>query len=329
MSEAKPRILLVDDEQEVVQGLRRALARRAKTFDVAVACSAAEALVTLALEPCAVVVSDMQMPGINGLELLEEIARSRPSVGRVLLTGTAEADAATRALPAAHRFLCKPCNVTRIAETCHELHRYAVQAEHASRRDPETHEPNALGSITGLGIDVATLDSARAVIASGRDALLQIVDHPALAAALLHMTGSEFLGGPTAVRTLGDAVDLVGPIYFEQMLDCGLLLPVAGRQADAIIELAEAARARARAMSAAPVDRWELDVLATLLADVDRLGTCDLAQWHGLREPRGAAALLGLWGAPAPVVERMAEGEHEAHPAAPRAVSVERIHDHA
>ncbi|MEO7730604.1 MAG: response regulator [Kofleriaceae bacterium] len=329
MSDERPRILLVDDEQEVVQGLRRALGRRAKTFDIAVACSAAEALVALALEPCAVVVSDLQMPGINGLELLEEIARSRPSVGRVLLTGTAEADAATRALPAAHRFLCKPCNVTRIAETCVELHRYAMQAEHASRRDAHALAPNALGSITGLAIDAATLDSARAVIASGRDALLQIVDHPALAAALLHMTGSEFLGGPTAVRTLGDAVDLVGPIYFEQMLDCGLLLPVSGGQAHAIIELAEAARARARAMSATPVDRWEIDVLATLLADIDRLGTCDMTEWHGLREPRGAAALLGLWGAPAPVVERVAEGEPDARPAASRPVASGRIQDHA
>ena len=325
MTQARPRILLVDDEQEVVQGLRRALARRAKAFDVAVACSAAEALVALALEPCAVVVTDMQMPGINGLELLEEIARSRPSVGRVLLTGTAEADAATRALPAAHRFLCKPCNVTRIAETCHELQRYALQAAHAS--DADAAEGTALGSITGLGIDAGTLASARGVIASGRDALLQIVDHPALAAALLHMTGSEFLGGPTAVRTLGDAVDLVGPIYFEQMLDCGLLLPVSGSQADAIIELAEAARARARAMSATPVDRWEIDVLATLLADIDRLGTCDMTEWHGLREPRGAAALLGLWGAPAPVVERVAEREHGDRPIAAR--PVERIQEHA
>jgi ActR/RegA family two-component response regulator len=310
MTDPRPRILLVDDEQEVVQGLRRAMARRAKSFEIAVACSAAEALVTLALAPCAVVVSDMQMPGINGLELLEEIARSRPSVGRVLLTGTAEADAATRALPAAHRFLCKPCNTATIADTCHELYRYAVQAELASSRDVRAVLPTALGSITGLGIDAGTMERARAVIAHGRDALLQVVDHPALAAALLHMTGSEFLGGPTAVRTLGDAIDLVGPIYFEQMLDCGFLLPVSGGQADAIIELAEAARARARSMTATPAGQWEADVLATLLADIDRLGTCDMTEWSGLREARGAAALLGLWGAPAPLVERVAEQAH-------------------
>jgi hypothetical protein len=124
------------------------------------------------------------------------------------------------------------------------------------------------------------------------------------------MTGSEFLGGPTAVRTLGDAVDLVGPIYFEQMLDCGFLVPVSGHQADAIIELAEAARARARSMTATPAGHWEADVLATLLADIDRLGTCDMTEWSGLREAHGAAALLGLWGAPAPLVDRVAEQAH-------------------
>ena len=322
MTDPRPRILLVDDEQEVVHGLRRAMARRAKSFEIAVACSAAEALVTLALAPCAVVVSDMQMPGINGLELLEEIARSRPSVGRVLLTGTAEADAATRALPAAHRFLCKPCNVATIAETCHELYRYALHAELASSLGP------TLGSITAIGIDASTLARARAVIAHGRDALLQVVDHPALAAALLHMTGSEFLGGPTAVRTLGDAIDLVGPIYFEQMLDCGLLLPVSGRPAEAIIELADNARGRARAMSASSVGLWDADVLAALLADIDRLGTCDMTQWSGLREPCGAAALLGLWGVPAPIVESVAERERNTRPAEIRPVGDE-LWDHA
>jgi CheY-like chemotaxis protein len=302
MSEAPPRILLVDDEREVVSGLRRALTRCASSFEIVIACSAAEALVTLALAPCAVVVSDVQMPGINGLELLEEIARTRPTVGRVLLTGTAEADAATRALPAAHRFLCKPCNIRTIAETCRELHRYSVLAEAA---DPSPSDPAlVMGSITALGIDAATIEQSRAAVSAGRDAVLEIIEHPALAAALLHMTGSEFLGARTEVTTLTEAVDLVGTSYFEQMLDSGFLLPVAGDAATPIIELAE--RARARAAAASRSSGSSLEALAALLLEVDRLGTSDMTQWSGLREPCGAAALLGLWGAPAPLVNQLA-----------------------
>jgi CheY-like chemotaxis protein len=301
MSEALPRILLVDDELEVVSGLRRALTRCARSFEIVVACSAAEALVTLALAPCAVVVSDVQMPGITGLELLEEIARTRPTVARVLLTGTAEANAATRALPTAHRFLCKPCNIKMIADTCRELHRYAMVAEAAA---PPSDPALAMGSITALGIDAETIERSRAAVLAGRDAVLAIIEHPALAAALLHMTGSEFLGARTEVTTLTQAVDLVGTSYFEQMIDSGFLLPVAGEAATPIIELAERARARAEAVRRS--NGSPIEVLAALLLEVDRLGTSDMTRWSGLRESRGAAALLGLWGAPAALVEQLA-----------------------
>ncbi|HSR99209.1 MAG TPA: response regulator [Kofleriaceae bacterium] len=299
--EVPPRILLVDDELEVVSGLRRALTRCARSFEIVIACSAAEALVTLALAPCAVVVSDVQMPGITGLELLEEIARTRPSVGRVLLTGTAEANAATRALPTAHRFLCKPCNIRVIAETCRELHRYALAAEAAG---PANDPALAMGSITALGIDVATIERSRAAVLAGRDAVLEIIEHPALAAALLHMTGSEFLGARTEVTTLTEAVDLVGTTYFERMIDSGFLLPVSGEAAAPIIDLAERARARAHAVRRA--NGSSIEALAALLLEVDRLGTSDMTTWYGLRESCGAAALLGMWGAPAPLVDQLA-----------------------
>lgn len=309
MTGALPRILLVDDELEVVSGLRRALARGARSFEIVVACSAAEALVTLALAPCAVVVSDIQMPGITGLELLEEIARTRPTVGRVLLTGTAEANAATRALPAAHRFLCKPCNIKRIAETCRELHHYAMVAEAAG---PQNDPSLTAGSITALGVDADTIDRSRAAVLAGRDAVLAIIEHPALAAALLHITGSEFLGAHTEVSTLTEAVDLVGMSYFEQMIDSGFLLPVTGEAATPIIDLADRARARAEAVKRS--NGSSIEVLAALLLEVDRLGTSDMTTWHGLRESCDAAALLGLWGAPVPLVEQLARQRKDADP---------------
>jgi len=48
-------------------------------------------------------------------------------------------------------------------------------------------------------------------------------------------------------------------------------------------------------------------VLAALLQDVDRIGSSDMAEWSGMRPPRGAAALLGLWGAPASIIHRLTE----------------------
>jgi hypothetical protein len=141
-------------------------------------------------------------------------------------------------------------------------------------------------------------------VTAGRDALIQVIDHPALAAALLHMTGSEFLGARTEVSTLSEAIDLVGTLYFEQMIDSGLLLPLDGAPAEAIEALAE--RGRARMQSALDAGASPTDGLAALLLEVDRLGTSDTTEWSGLRRPCDPAALLGLWGAPALLVERIA-----------------------
>jgi hypothetical protein len=170
----------------------------------------------------------------------------------------------------------------------------------------------AMGSITALGIDAETIERSRAAVLAGRDAVLAIIEHPALAAALLHMTGSEFLGARTEVTTLTGAVDLVGTTYFEQMIDSGFLLPVTGDAAAPILELAERARARAEAMRR--TNGSSIEVLATLLLEVDRLGTSDMTRWDGLRASRGAAALLGLWGAPASLVEKLAELRKGAEP---------------
>ena len=315
MSPPRPRILLVDDEQHVVSGLHRALSRKTSAFEIATACSAAEALVALAVAPCAVVVSDMQMPGINGIELLDEIARVTPHVGRVLLTGTAEADAATRALPTAQRFLCKPATVKTIADTCQDLYRYAKLAQLTGPSVEDGGEPLAVGSITALAIDAATVERARSAVSAGHDALLQVIDHPALAAALLHMTGSEFLGARTEVSTLSEAIALVGTLYFEQMIDSGLLLALEGAAADPIVALAQ--RGRERMQSAAEAGASPTDALAALLLEVDRLGASDTMEWSGLRDSCDPAALLGLWGAPALLVERIGE-RHAAEVAAGR-----------
>jgi hypothetical protein len=57
-----------------------------------------------------------------------------------------------------------------------------------------------------------------------------------------------------------------------------------------------------------------IEVLAALLREVDRLGTSDMTKWYGLREPCGAAALLGMWGAPAALVKALAAQRADGEP---------------
>jgi response regulator RpfG family c-di-GMP phosphodiesterase len=104
-----PRILCVDDEPNVLEGLERTLFEQ---FDIVTAASGAAGLDVLRSEgPFAVVVSDMQMPEMDGATFLAQVRNLVPDTVRVLLTGQAAIDAAIAAVNEGNifRFLCKPC----------------------------------------------------------------------------------------------------------------------------------------------------------------------------------------------------------------------------
>jgi response regulator RpfG family c-di-GMP phosphodiesterase len=106
---ALPRILCVDDEPQIVEGLTRVLRKK---FEVVTASGGEAALARLDRgESFEVIVSDMRMPGMNGATLLAKFNERAPNVTRVLLTGHAEIDAAIAAVNEGHvfRFLTKPC----------------------------------------------------------------------------------------------------------------------------------------------------------------------------------------------------------------------------
>ena len=135
-------ILCVDDEPEVLEGLRRTLRR--EPYRLLTATSAAEALHTIAAEHVDVIVSDIDMPGTNGLELVSRVRREHPEIVRLLLTGDASLEAALDAINQGevHRFLTKPWDTDQLRRTLHEaierlgeLRRAATAAVTASVRD--------------------------------------------------------------------------------------------------------------------------------------------------------------------------------------------------
>ncbi|WKJ89418.1 response regulator [Methylomonas montana] len=109
--------LFVDDEVLLLEGVKRQLRR---DFDIAVAEGGEAALARLACDgPFAVVVSDYNMPGMDGIAFLNEVHRRYPDTVLVMLTGRAELDLAVNALHNAHisRFLNKPCPKEVLLET--------------------------------------------------------------------------------------------------------------------------------------------------------------------------------------------------------------------
>ncbi len=103
------RILCVDDDSNVLAAYKRALHRR---FQLDTAEGGEEALAAVAAQgPYAVVVADMRMPEMNGVELLARLRALAPDTVRMMLTGNADQQTALEAVNEGHifRFLTKPC----------------------------------------------------------------------------------------------------------------------------------------------------------------------------------------------------------------------------
>jgi response regulator RpfG family c-di-GMP phosphodiesterase len=122
------KVLFVDDEMLLLEGINRQLRRE---YTLSIASSGQAALETLQREgPFAVVVSDFNMPGMDGVAFLNQVHQQHPDTVLIMLTGRAELDIAVNALHHAHiaRFLNKPCPKEILQETLNDcLEQYRLR----------------------------------------------------------------------------------------------------------------------------------------------------------------------------------------------------------
>jgi DNA-binding NtrC family response regulator len=126
-------VLFVDDEPALLQTIVRAL--RSSTLEVLAADGAEQALATMRGHGVDVLVSDIDMPGMSGLDLVKIVRREFPATLRMLFTGTATMDRAIEAINEGevHRFFTKPFDLQLFRAT------FAATAERIGelRRDEE------------------------------------------------------------------------------------------------------------------------------------------------------------------------------------------------
>lgn len=131
------RVAVVDDEEPVRRALRRLL--QAAGLDVEVFASGQEFLSSIATRSPDCVVLDIHMPGINGLEVQEQLAVRAPHIGTVIVTGHHEPATEERALAAnAAAYLEKPLDETRLIEAITAAARSAAERRGGPRRDDPT-----------------------------------------------------------------------------------------------------------------------------------------------------------------------------------------------
>lgn len=125
------KVLLVDDEVSFVETLSKRLALR--RLEVLTAASADEALAVLDREQIDVVVLDVRMPGIDGIEATRMIRKAHPTIEVILLTGHASLEASMEGMTmGAFDYLLKPVSIDELM----------FKIEDADRRRSLRHKEN-------------------------------------------------------------------------------------------------------------------------------------------------------------------------------------------
>lgn len=102
-------LLFVDDEPKLLDGLKRSLRSMRHEWNMTFVSSGEEALKALEQAPFDVVVSDMRMPGMDGVQLLGTVQQRHPQMVRIVLSGHSDQGMIYQSIAATHQYLAKPC----------------------------------------------------------------------------------------------------------------------------------------------------------------------------------------------------------------------------
>ena len=133
------RVLIVDDEAELVSALVERLNLRG--FQARGVTAGDKALEILREEPCDVVLLDVKMPGLGGLEVIRGIKEEHPSLEVILLTGHGSVKDVEEGMAlGAFDYLMKPVKIDRLVEI---LSAAGGRTENGSREGGDEAEPGA------------------------------------------------------------------------------------------------------------------------------------------------------------------------------------------
>jgi HD-like signal output (HDOD) protein/CheY-like chemotaxis protein len=312
------RILFIDDEKNVLEGLRRAMHSMRGEWTMTFLTSGAEALEFLKHTPVDVVVSDMRMPGMGGHELLAQVKQLYPQVVRFILSGYAQPAAIMQVVASAHQFLSKPCDgnalKTAIARTLTLRHLLRDErfAERIGRVDTLPSLPSAYRELTAClqRPDASIIEVAR------------IVDSDlVMTAMVLKLANSAFFGAKQSFRSAERAVSFLGlntivglvlahSLFneFDAAKSAGLKLELLWAHS---LQVAAGIRALAL-VEGWPTPRVEEAYLAALLHDIGclvlatRCNRDSDSAADSTSHAEAGAYLLGLWGFSDSLIEAIA-----------------------
>lgn len=201
------RVLFVDDDANILQGLQRLLRPMRTEWNMSFATGPREALALFEKEPFDVVISDMRMPEMNGAELLARIRDANPAVARIVLSGHSHMESAVRSAGIAHQFLAKPCD----AETLRKTITRVLALRNLLRDEKLMQLVAGIGTLPSLPTSYEQITRELNSEDPSLQRVSEIISRDiAMSAKVLQLVNSAFFGLARRVQTIEQAVTLLG-----------------------------------------------------------------------------------------------------------------------
>jgi HD-like signal output (HDOD) protein/CheY-like chemotaxis protein len=208
-------ILFLDDEEAILASLR-SLFRRGD-YAIRFASDGLDALRFLEREKVDVIVSDMRMPGISGIEFLNRASDICPAATRIMLSGFEDKTIILNALSKglAHHYVLKPWD-----DMAFKALIKSVISQQLNPRELRLKE--LLGTFNTLPSPPKFHTRLRSLLTSDRDSLGDIVGEiekiPALVAKVIRVSNSVYFGTRRTVTTVREAVVFIGTEYIAGLV---------------------------------------------------------------------------------------------------------------
>lgn len=204
----KLKILFVDDEKNIVQGLKRMLFPMRKKWEQYFVTNGEDALKIIENYDIDIIVTDMQMPKMNGVELLGKVRKNFPEVIRIILSGQADNELALKSISVAHQFINKPCDseeLKKVIKKSLELKTHLHDNKNIQKLVTGIDQLPVLPDIY-LEIENELNKQERSISKVGEI----ISKNPSITAKILQVVNSAFFGLPKNVSSPVEAVNFLG-----------------------------------------------------------------------------------------------------------------------
>jgi putative nucleotidyltransferase with HDIG domain len=212
---SKKNILFVDDDPLLIRGFQRSMTENSNEQEIPTSmdwniyfCSnSQEALKVLAQRTIDVIVTDLRLPGVRGLELLNIVAERYPEIIRFILTGNTEEDITLQAVRSAHQSIAKPLELANLRYTIER----SCQLKQLLNDDHLTKIITGIRQLPSLpNLYIRLLDELQSSEPTPKVIGDIISQDITMTAKILQLVNSAFFSIPTTVTNPQRAVTILG-----------------------------------------------------------------------------------------------------------------------